>query len=175
MLIGCLLGVVMYYGIIRQSNKIQKLLIGYGLVIPIILATPFYIMDELDLRNVSFRLGVNSLPLTVILSCLEAMHGFLPAASKQGVFTYALSVGMILRPKFDEHGKLIWATRHSFGQAVLSHLKWIGAFAITFYLTMNSDFSPFPTSTPANQILLSFEIGHLYNTFIQAGTTNDVI
>ena len=82
MLIGCFLGFIVYYSIViprhnQDSSSVSLstiLLIGYGIVIPIALSVPFQIMDYLDVRNGSFRMGLCSIAMTVTLGCLEAMH-----------------------------------------------------------------------------------------------------
>jgi hypothetical protein len=174
MVVGCLLGVIMYYGIIRQNaekgeGSSQGFLIGYGMVIPISLWLPFQLVDLLDIRSVGFRLGGASMPMTITLRCLEAMHGFAPPTSRQSPWEYAVSVGLILRPMYDENRRTIPLTREIFLDKLHRHGVWLVIFAVLFHATYPSGFYPFPTSVKANEVLLSFELGHLYNTFVQAG------
>jgi hypothetical protein len=164
----------MYYGIVIQNTKAsagssQGYLVGYGLVIPLALWLPFQAIDWLDIRNVGFRLGCGSLPMTVTLRCLEAMHGVVAPAAKQSLRDYVVSVGFILRPMFDRRGQTIPLTRKIFVQTMLKHFVWLGIFTLLFHVAWPSGFYPFATAVEANDVLVSFEVGHLYNTFVQAG------
>jgi hypothetical protein len=179
MLVGCLLAAIMYFGIVRQGAKpcagsTQGFLIGYGIVIPLSLWLPFHMVDWLDIRNVGFRLGFCSLPMTVTLRCLEAMYGFIPSNSSQQqspLWNYAVSVGFILRPMLDKKtGLTIPLNRKLFVQILQRHLFWMGAFGIVFHATWPSGFYPFPTAVVAHKTVICFDLGHLYNTFVQAGT-----
>lgn len=186
MLVGCLLAAIIYFGILRCqgaepcTGSTQGFLIGYGIVIPLSLWLPFIMVDWLDIRNVGIRLGFCSLPMTVTLRCLEAMYGFVPSndsSSQQqsSLWNYAVSVGFILRPMLDKKtGQMIPLNRKLFMETLQRHLFWMGAFGLAFHATRPSGFYPFPTAVVAHKTVIYFELGHLYNTFVQAGTYNIV-
>lgn len=165
----------MYYGVIRPKTKSstdessQGLLLGYGFVIPIAFWFPFQLIEWLDIRNIGFRLGCASLPMTVTLRCLEAIHGDLSQANTHSLWDYVVSVGFILRPKFDKAGQTIPITGSTFGQQILKHFAWLGFFALMFHAVSPSGFYPFATTVRTTNVWVSFEVGHLYNTFVQAG------
>ena len=98
-MINCIFALVIYYGIIDPQRKRKRqeqpqsfwfgaggysiscypYVLGYGVVIPILVLLPFWLIDWFDLRNVALILCVGgSNPAMLLFRCLEAMHGTLP-------------------------------------------------------------------------------------------------
>jgi len=186
---GCMFGAIIYYGIICQTKNIHskdklkkdqtsefhaaKLLVGYGIVIPLALWLPFWAIDTLDIQNIGCRLGFVSLPMTISLRCLEAMHGFVTPIETQSLWDYCISVGFILRPRVNNKtGKWVPFSFVRLLCIVKTHYVWMISFAVVYHAVMATDFYPFPTNVEANQVLVSFDVGHLYNTFVQAVMMN---
>jgi hypothetical protein len=169
----------MYYGIVRdqepRTTRTQGLLVGYGLVIPLSLWIPFQVINWLDIRNVGHRLSFGCLPLTTTLCCLEAMHGCVPPYVTESLSSYILHNGFILRPKYDDKGRLIKNTRDSFLATNKMHFVGLGIFALLFHLAEPFDFFPFSSSRASNEIFVTLELGQMYNTFIQACKLNSRI
>jgi hypothetical protein len=169
----------MYYAIVRyqepRTTRTQGVLVGYGIVIPLSLWIPFQVINWLDIRNVGSRLGFGCLPLTTTLCCLEAMHGCVPPYATESLSSYILHTGFILRPKYDDKGKLIKSTRDSFSTTNKMHFVGFGIFVFLFHLAEPFDFFPFPSSRPSNEIFMTLELGQMYNTFIQARKLNSRI
>jgi len=177
MLAGALLGVVMYYGIVMGAPKgkkgVQGYLLGYGFIIPVAVCLPLQIIDYFDIRGVGFRLGLVSLPMTVTLRCLETMYGFV-SGSNDSLWEYVLGTGFIVKPCYDDNGKAIPLTSQRFSEAFRYHVSWMLLFAFLYHFVEPVRFSPFATSVVANQVWVSFDVGQMYNTFLQAflmGTT----
>mmetsp|Transcript_14946 Transcript_14946/g.19565 ORF Transcript_14946/g.19565 Transcript_14946/m.19565 type:complete len:429 (-) Transcript_14946:192-1478(-) len=183
MIVGALLAVVMWFGIIQPKCKkepsaaaVSPLLVGYGVVIPLALFLPMTAVDVLDIRNVGLRLGCISLPMTITLRCLEAMHGFTPTATS--LWEYVVSVGFILRSKLDNTTSTSTGTSKAttpitirkMRQIANTHFAWMVAFTIVFNITMPSNFFPFKTK--AEKELITFDVGQIYNTFVQAAMMN---
>lgn len=162
----------MYYGIVLDSSKdgvksYQGYLLGYGFVIPVSIWLPFQIIESFDIRGVGFRLGLVSLPMTVTLRCLESMYGFVDG-TRNSLWEYVLASGFIVKPCYDQDGKAVPLTAERFWIAFRYHTSWLLFFTILHHIFQPLRYFPFATSFEANQLWLSFEIGHLYNTFIQA-------
>jgi hypothetical protein len=166
----------MYCGIVRnqkpRTTSTQGVLVGYGLVIPLSLWIPFQVINWLDIRNVGFRLGFGTLPLTTTLCCLEAMHGFVPPSATESLSSYILHAGFILRPKYDDKGRLVKSTMESISTTNKMHFVGLAIFALLFHLAEPFDFFPFPSSRPSNEIFVTLELGQMYNTFTQARELN---
>ena len=162
----------MYCGIVRnqkpRTTSTQGVLVGYGLLIPLSLWIPFQVINWLDIRNVGYRLGFGCVPLTMTLCCLEAVYGFVPPSATESLSGYILHAGFILRPKYDDKGRLVKSTRESVSATNKMHFVGVGIFALLFHLVEPFDFSPFPSSRPSNEIFVTLELGQMYNTFTQA-------
>ena len=176
MAVCCLLSVVMYCGIVRNkkpwTTSTQGVLVGYGLIIPLSLWLPFRVINWLDIRNVGYRLAFGCLPLTTTLCCLEAMHGCVPPPATESLSSYIVHTGFILRPKYDDKGRLVKSTMESISTTNKMHFVGLAIFALLFHLAEPFDFSPFPSTRPSNEIFVTLELGQMYNTFIQARKLN---
>ena len=167
----------MYYGIVLDASKdgvksSQGYIIGYGLVIPLALWLPFQILNFLDLRGIGFRLGLVCLPMTVTLRCLESMYGFVDG-NTISLWDYIVASGFIVKPCYDQSGKPCPLTLQHFGEALRYHTGWFLFFTVLCQIFEPFHYFPFPTNvTTPNTILISFDIGHLYNTFVQAFMMN---
>ena len=193
MIAGCLLSTIMYYGIVvprrLSSSTVQAALIGYGLVIPFSAWLPFYMVDILDIRSIAFRLGFCSLPMTVTLRCLHAMHGDLnrkkrvrkvdstdsdmsPPPTQYTLWEYVVSVAFIVSPRLDSNGDITPLTAPLLRELIMEHIKGLGTFALVFNLFHHVDFAPLPTFVNPQDTIVAFDLGVIYNTFLQAGKCN---
>ena len=170
MVTGCILGAVMYFGIVtrQETSFIQtRYMIGYGVVIPLSLWIPFIICDWLDIRSVALRMSLVSLPMTISLRCLATMYGFISTSCQKSFRDYIVSVAFILRPKLDVNGRTIPWTINILGKTVVKYLFWGLVQGIFFTVLIPYDFYPFKSTIKANEVRLAFEFGTLYNTFFQ--------
>jgi hypothetical protein len=173
-LISCILGSIIYFGIIRNQKPKQMtstggFFLGYGLVIPLAIWIPFAVLNIFDIRSKAFRFCFITMPMTLPLSCLEAMYGFTDPISSRSLLNYVLSVAFVVRPiyKKDQHSKTSGA---SIWTSARRHVFWWIATCAMFQWLAPLDFIPFPASRPSNEVFVSFEISQLYNTFFQACT-----
>ena len=86
----------------HYSTTTLSLLIGYGIIIPISIYFPFYIIELLDIRSKSLRLGLCCIPMTITMSVLEALYGFVPKQAKTSLFEYLCNIAFVVRPKYIE-------------------------------------------------------------------------
>lgn len=58
----------------RKQQEFQSYIIGYGVILPVLLVAPIYILDWLQLKNVTLMVCiVGALPNLLLLRVLEAM------------------------------------------------------------------------------------------------------
>ena len=176
MVTSCLLGFLMYYGIVRicfkpsgETSKVQGILIGCGIVLPLSLWIPFIFMEFGQIHNVALRLGLGCVPLTLTFSTLEAICGFVPSYATKSLWDYLVYVGFVLRPQI-KHGQYVPWTSLSFLRSIRRHLVGLGLFAVLYNLAEPCNFRPFLTRQAFKDRRFSFEPGQLYNTFLQAST-----
>jgi hypothetical protein len=202
MIIQISLGIIVYYYIVlptkrrkRDDDKIaaapsaktttttttttmEGFLIGFGIIIPISLIVPFLIIDYCDIRNVAFRLGWCSLPMTLSLRTFEAMFGFVPSKSKESLCSFILHVGFILQPKYDTtNSNIIPATIQSRNHVIIyQYLFWLCIMTMGYHWFYPTNFLRFSRSDIdtliANDKLIYWDVPHIYDTFIQATMMN---
>ena len=155
----------------------EGFLLGYGFVIPLALWISIPLIEWLDIRNVTYRLACGSVPITMTLKCLEAMYGFTPYQATQTLGDYLLYVGFILRPKYDRTTNLpLRRTWSSLFQTLQRHFLGLFMFSILYQMMDPYDFFPFSPPLAVSNLLdntrnynlVTFQVGQLYNTFLQA-------
>lgn len=172
MIIGSFIAIIMYYGIVRQpkSSPNQGYLVGYGICIPLAMWSSHYMVESLDIRSPTLRLGLCSSPMTLPLRCFQAMHGVLPDTCQESLWNYMVSVGFILRPNYDKAGQLIPLTSRVFGRGVLKYLFWMGLLSILCPLFAPFGYRPFHSNVDVQKEIFVFDLPNLYNAYIQLGT-----
>jgi hypothetical protein len=222
--LSCVFGVVLYYGIVipqrqRLQQRLQRklqfntdiqknqtitttttttsygLLLGFGILLPLALWLPFGIINFWDIRSKTMRLSWVSLPMTIALTCLEAMYGFTTPYATQSLRNYLLSMAFICRPRIirpvhtstiqktattksikqDHHQQLQQeqhpkATAGHVVQSVLRYFWWFTVTNVAFIVLQPYDYAPFCAQRRPNEIFVSWEMGQWYNTFVQACT-----
>jgi hypothetical protein len=171
MLSGCFLGTLMYYGIVRQGGNpsAQGYLVGYGICIPLSLWFSFQLVEWLDIRSATLRMALCSSPMTISLRCLQTMHGFVPIACQESPWEYILSVGFILRPKYDKNGQTLPFTARLLGRSIRKYLSWMLVLALLYPLLAPFDFYPFTSPVDAQEVMFTFDFPNLYNSYFQLG------
>ena len=73
MLLQVIFAAAIYSFVIQGRGTPQSYLFGFGIVIPLALYTPFYLLEELNIQNKAVKLSLTTLPTIVVFRCLEAM------------------------------------------------------------------------------------------------------
>jgi len=93
-LVVIIAGIVYYVIIPNRGDKTTTAfpyLIGFGIVIPLCLTFPFWIINILGMRNHMLRFSAFTfLPITCMFQCMEAMFGFSPYSVEASFRNYAL-------------------------------------------------------------------------------------
>ena len=170
--INSLFCVIIYYGIIRNTNKPKAtstigFLVGFGFVIPLLVQVPFVLINFLDIRSKVIRMGLSATPMTMSLACLEAMFGFTKPEVSKSLTDYILAQAAIVRPDV-KNGKHVKYDSKRHIAAMKSYFVWLFVISGLNIWLGPCNYSPFETSQPANVPLVSFELGQIYNTFFQA-------
>ena len=100
-LINVCLALFVYKFIVQQSDKTTARLIGYGLVCPVLLCGPLYVLRELEFHNITFILCLVGVPNLLLLRVIEAMHGMTPSFAKDSVGMFAVYFSSTLQVKLD--------------------------------------------------------------------------
>jgi hypothetical protein len=174
------LAAVVYCGIIQRRGTSTAYLIGYGFVMPFVVAMPFYLIQALDLRNTCFMVAVASTPVLLTFRCLEAMHGFSPPAVEARITNYMLYYGSVIEFVFD--GRTNHAVRSTTAEALTKARRFL-AFYLFLALLFSAlepcayapiDMRPRGASGHAMEATIGdfLHPGHLANNFAVAYVTH---
>lgn len=73
MLIQVVFAAAIYKFIIKNRASLEAYLFGFGVIIPLALFIPFFLLEEFNIQNKSVKLGFTTLPTIVFFRTLEAM------------------------------------------------------------------------------------------------------
>ena len=173
MVISAAFAVVVYKLIVtRQEAGPLSFLVGFGVVIPLALYVPFYLLVALDLQSKTLAMALICLPILVTLRCMEAMFSFVPTAAGKSLKNYIVYYASMMKTKFDDQLEPAKATASDV-------LRRIGEFGLLFVVlsllfscTSPYDFAPFVTRFEAHSIdhglVDLFHPFHLVNNFVAA-------
>ena len=171
MFIGCVVGAIMYFGVVKQSKSspMQGYLVGYGIFIPLVVWYCSFIVESLDVRTPTLRLALCSATMTLPLRCFQTMHGVLPEVYRESLWNYMLSIGFILRPRYDKAGQPIPFTAKKFGRGFLKYLYWMSVISVLCNFLAPFDFHTFQSNVDIQSRMFVFDLPSLYNTYIFLG------
>lgn len=167
--IANLLGVVAYYGIIRTKNVPTKYLVGFGFIIPVALCLPFPLIEMLDIRALSLRLGLIAAPLTCTLKCLEAIYDVTPKYAMSSMTEFLQHFGFIQYPKIDPQTKQgIPVTVKSHFNCWLKYVKHALINGVIYSIFIPCSFQPFSPSRPDTDVYIATDMKQLLNNLLVA-------
>merc|ERR1719162_1219 len=82
-MVQALMGFLIYNLIVRRRGTASSFLVGYGLIIPIVMTLPFYILEFFDIQNIALRTVLVQVPICVGFRTIEAMYGTTPEAAME--------------------------------------------------------------------------------------------
>jgi hypothetical protein len=167
--------VVVYTTIVKQQRTIQAYLIGYGIVCPLLLYLPFYLIQLLELKNVGFMLCLaGAVPNLLLLRVVEAMHGMLPSFAGNSMGNFVLYYSATLQFQFDDNGKPEPMTRTILVHKIWEFLKVFVQTSLLYSLLLRFDYDVFPSREIASLLDL-YHWGNLCNAFLMASLTSIVL
>lgn len=178
MLLGSILGIILYFGVILPMKEKQgvssALLIGYGIVIPSALYIPFEIVDILNIQSVLIRLGSISISMTIPLRCLEAMHGH--SDNCKSWRNYVLATSFIFRPAMNEERQFQPITSRFLRRNIQKYVYHMAILCVLCSILSPLDYTPFPNSIHQfDQTIISLHWGDWYNAFVLATLVNETL
>lgn len=165
-IVNIIIAIIVYKLIVQQRGSWQAFLVGYGFVCPFLLLLPFWISQELDLRNPAIIVSGAAASVLLFFRCLEAMYGTGPAFSTQSLrnycFYFGATVNFELHPKT---GALIPLTRKSARERSFKFLRLFIETSLWYSLLLHFDYSVFPSKQRQN-ILDFFYWGNILNNLL---------
>lgn len=152
---------IVYYSIIPNRGSTTAYLTGFGIVCPICLTYPFWIMNTLGLRNQLLRFSICAiLPVTNIFHCIEAMFGYSPHSVETSFRNYVLyyisAVEIVFDEKTNKVVKASWPDILSKAKALVYNIFISGAYQS---IMRRVQYQPFENHVNANTLsLLGFDL-----------------
>jgi hypothetical protein len=179
MIMQVIFAAIVYKFIVQQRNSVTAYLVGYGFVLPIVLAIPFILLEGLQIKNKITRLGLVTLPNIVFFRTLEAMYGTSPAvveATLGNYLTYYTSLmSFEWNPKTLQRRKV---TSAELGGALVNIAFHFTLCSLVLSLLMHFDFQPFPSEVDLAAFTLSLDLlspSHLANSYLLVLLTYSVL
>lgn len=151
----------------RKPGQPTGFLVGFGLLMPLCAAFPYYGVQYFAIRNKIHRFLFCLGPLTTFFRCPQAVFGFLPAHVDESLTNMILFNMTPLELPFDANGPLraSWKDVYqSIGKFVVNLLV-IGAYCS--YLTIYA-YEPYPTRVDSTSLEQFFSYPALMNSFLAA-------
>eukprot|EP00977_Amphora_coffeiformis_P006321 scaffold1352_cov180-Amphora_coffeaeformis.AAC.11 len=183
-LLNCAFACVIYYFIVPYQKSTRAYLVGYGAVLPLIICSPFVLLDWLPLDNMAFLLClVGGTATLVMFRCVEAMHDC-PAFCQTSLSTFMLYYASALQFQMDETtGRPVTVTRT---ELIRKLLHFVGNFVQTsllYSLLMPVGYKLFESSSSALLVTMEesprwfkfFHWTNIANNFMMACLTSLVL
>ncbi|OEU19316.1 hypothetical protein FRACYDRAFT_182183 [Fragilariopsis cylindrus CCMP1102] len=160
-----------------NNTYYQPYLIGYGIICPILLLGPLYIVTYcVELKNVAFMVCLcGAIPNLLLLRVVEAMHGIIPPAFLiGGLERFILYYAATLQVKIDEKtNQPVPFTRTLMMMKIRSFLFVFIQTTLLYSLLQPFDYIIAPTTTIQRlNIIDLYYWGNIVNAFFMASLTS---
>lgn len=152
------------------------MIVGYGIIVPILLFGPFYLLSTFEFKNVMFILClVGAVPNLLLLRVIEALHQLTPSFAKDDVGMLMLYFSASLRIKFDSKTKTPVPFTFKLFISKLTH--FVSAFlqASLLYSVLIAHNYVVAPERPIHGILDLYYWGNILNAFLMASLTSVVL
>ena len=182
--INAICAVTIWFGVVHRRGTQTAALVSYGVIIPVTLILPYFLITLLDVRNVVLSAPLIVVPPLNILRCMEALHGtsrsYVEAGFSQFLAYYVSPVTFVFDRKT---GKVQRATNVE----ILSKLKKLipGLVETTLLLNLllSSDHYYFPTRTRESfvdfwywgNVMNNLSLAYLTEIYLEFGTRSAAI
>jgi len=169
-LFACLMWTITYHGILQRRGTTSSFLIGFGIVCPLMVWFPFWLLQYLDVSNKIIRFCSSAIyPVVTVFHTIEAMYGFCPGGVEDSYWNYILYNACVLDIQYELNKKTekkhpIKSTIRDQLMILLNFVKYL--FLLGIYISLLSTrVEPYITNANGNEP--GFELAHLidFNLF----------
>jgi hypothetical protein len=171
MFIGLIAAFLAYECILGKKRSAMAILVGYGVICPLVLYVPYRLIEEFDLRNPVFKLAAVASPALLIFRCFETMYGTLPSFATKSYNTFLWYFAATV--EFNVHAEtqeLIPTTYKEIRQKSLCLVILFIQSAALFTILVPFDYNIFPRREIATFFDM-FYWGNLFNTYLMGALT----
>ena len=180
--VNIIVAVTIYETILKRRNDTISYLVGYGIICPLILYWPLFVLKLLDVHNVTFMvcIAMNG-PALLVFRCMEAMHGVLPPFAydttkrhdqnklSKFVMYYASTISFNFNPKTDY---IQYVSKSEMRERLLHFARVFLEATLLFSFMIPYNYLPFPYRRPVHHWYEFLYWGNLCNNFIMAYLTS---
>jgi hypothetical protein len=167
---------IIYQLVVQQRGTVQSYLVGFGIILPIALYIPFYLLETLDIRNKVITLSSTTVMTVVFFRCIEAMYGTSPSngvmeSSMWNYCSYYSSVVPFVWDIKTKQRKSVTIQGLLFSLVdVLVHFL---AVSVVLSLLKAYRYKPYDDPVHLTELVISWDLvskEHLVNSYCHAGT-----
>ena len=171
-IVNLVVAIVIYEFIIKnpKQGSWTPYLVGYGIVCPLLFALPFWLVEELDLRNLCMSIGAAASSCLLFFRCFEAMHDTVPLFATKSRTSFLLYYVSTVQFCFDESTGQV--ERCTWSDIVRKATNFISLFiqsVLMFSLLFPRNYE---LVTISEGSFLRGIAGHLVNNFAMASLTS---
>lgn len=168
--------VLVYVFIVKRQGELQKYLIGYGIICPLLLVLPVYLINLLELKNIAFMLCLaGAMPNLLLLRVMGSIHSTLPSYASETLGSFVLYYSSTLQYKFDaKSGSPLPLNRRAFLAKFYQFLSVLLQSSLLYSLLLPFNYMIFPRRDSKSLTDLYY-VGNILNSFLMASLTSLVI
>ena len=170
--IQCIFAVFIWYAIVKRRGTHEAYLIGWGIVVPISLYLPFYLLETFQSQNRVVNLAMSSVMTCLFFRVIEAMYGTSPLYVTKSLANYvgyySSLTPYVWDPKTESRAKI------STSRLLANLLNVLGAFttvSVVLSYLKHYDYRPFPSTVILDKLELTWELlspNHIANAYFHA-------
>ena len=170
---NCAFAYIIYKWIVPYQKTTHAYVLGYGVILPLILASPFWLLHMIPLSNIAFLLCfVGGTASLIIFRCVEAMHGLLPKFSTTSLSVFMLYYASALQFQIDEtSGMAVKVTRKELTRKIFNFAGIFVRTSLLYSILLPCGYKLFDYP-PIQGLAEMFHWRHLANNFLMACLTS---
>ena len=173
-IVNVLVALIIYEFIItkpKNSGHWTPYLVGYGLICPLMVAFPFWYMDELGVQNKAMTVGAAASGVLLILRCFEAMYDTVPPFATKSRSSFVLYYACTVQFEFDpKTGEVVRATFMDIVRKLVNFISLFFQALVVFSLLFPVNYELLSISDDSTIPWSAF--AHLVNNFAMASLTS---
>jgi hypothetical protein len=168
--VQCLLAAIIYKFIIGQRGTIQAYLLGWGVIVPFVLAFPFWLLETFDMRNKVVKISTGTIVMIVGFRCLEAMYDCSPPVVESSLTNYLIYYTTPCPLEWDKKTQTVRKVTSK--QVIRMLIKFYFHFTmlgLVLSVAMHFNFQPFESNVNFDQWNLTWDLlspAHLANAYL---------
>lgn len=167
--VQCLLAAIIYKAIIGQRGTVQAYLLGWGVILPFCLASPFWLLETFDIRNKCVKLATGNLLMVAGFRCIEAMYDCSPPVVESSLTNYLIYYTTPCPLEWDKKTQMVRnVTRKEVISMLIKFYFHFTMLSLVLSCLMHVNFQPFESNVRYNEWNLTWDLlspAHLANAY----------